>query len=359
MDCILHIGTGKTGTSSLQRIFQENADSLLSQGYLYPIAGRQFGARKLPRHVGLRFAALPPDIEGNGMAVPLGLQNPKDRAVYRDQFLIDLDAELASHASAHSVVFSDEALFNFSEPEAVAGLNAILSARFRSVRVICYVRRPDRFLISGYSQRVKTGSTEDFDTYMAGRLSVGGYFPRLRCWIDAFGVQAVHLRCFERRFLIGQDLLTDFLTTAGLISDDATAAWARTLQTFRMNDGLSAFGSEVLRRLNMTLADMSDEPRRRKCQTLFRYAATRAHTGKGPSVSAKVAQQIVESFRDDHAALVSAFNLGADRIYALEEMLEESVPDTSLSDIREEDIQAAVEAILLQTRDRFPGLMFD
>ncbi|MEC3863137.1 hypothetical protein VK792_17730 [Mesobacterium sp. TK19101] len=359
MDCILHIGTGKTGTSSLQRIFQENADSLLSQGYLYPIAGRQFDARKLPRHVGLRLAALPPDIEGNGLAVLLGLKSPEDRALYRDQFLADLDAELASHASAHSVIFSDEALYSFTEPEAVAGLKAILSARFRSVSVICYVRRPDRFLISGYSQYIKKGGTEDFDTYMAEGLVNGSYFPRLRCWIDAFGVQAVHLRCFEKRFLIGQDLVTDFLTTAGLISDDASAAWARTLQTYRMNDGLSAFGSEVLRRLNMTLADMSDEPRRRKCQTLFRNAASRAHTGKGPSVSPKLAQQIVDSFRDDHAALVSAFDLGPDRIYALEEILEESVSDTSLSDKREEDLHAAIEAILLQTRDRFRGLMFD
>ncbi len=44
--CILHIGGHKTGSSTIQQIFMENADTLAQHGVLYPLCGQTTGTQR-------------------------------------------------------------------------------------------------------------------------------------------------------------------------------------------------------------------------------------------------------------------------------------------------------------------------
>ena len=47
MRCILHIGTPKTGTTSLQRVLSSNRDTLAAEGVCYSRAAGKFNSRSL------------------------------------------------------------------------------------------------------------------------------------------------------------------------------------------------------------------------------------------------------------------------------------------------------------------------
>lgn len=352
MDCILHIGTNKTGTSSLQKILSENSSALRARGILYPQAGRDFGNKCLDRHVGLRLAALPASVKGNGMAGALGLIAPQKREAYRARFIASLDEELARSHDMKSVILSDEALYIFSEEHTVRQVRELLCTRFDRVHVVCYVRRPDKYLVSAHSQFVKMGGTLSFNDFLSQKIQEQLYFPRLRLWIESFGRESVSLRCFERQFLQGGDLLRDFFVTSGLMSGSEVESWSKDLRAFRTNEGLSELGSEVLRRLNASLSDIPDVAHRRRQQNKLRNIVSREYAGKGPVVSDAVAQDIFEAFRDDHKAMVSAFGLERDVIYRLQDMLNDCVPEQEAERISDAAISEAVQKVGVLARTK-------
>jgi hypothetical protein len=47
---ILHAGTHKTGTTSIQKVLADNRASLRAQGLIYPDGGTAFGKTKIPHH---------------------------------------------------------------------------------------------------------------------------------------------------------------------------------------------------------------------------------------------------------------------------------------------------------------------
>ncbi len=159
---IVHVGTQKTGSSSLQKAMRDAADALRAQGVLYPSLARSQHAFK---HVSVSRAAK------SG--------RPEVQQAEVDALLQEFDA-----SGCDTLVLSEEALWR-SE----VGAGAFL-VRFRprfSVEIVACLRRPDLYLESLYSQALRTGADgecRDIATFaddpkIRGRLH---YASRLADW---------------------------------------------------------------------------------------------------------------------------------------------------------------------------------
>jgi hypothetical protein len=183
----LHIGLGKTGTTSLQNYFWANRKRLKQNGILYPELGIVAGAHHiLSPHV-------PPFLKDVWNFLPVEDWAPKllrmaDRPVL-------LSSELISSAA----------------PD-VVGRFAEQILRFFDTKVIIYVRRQDHLIVAGYNQQVKAG-TQLLDIASALRILFGrfDFKDRIEPWLNGFGRENLIVRPYERRQLLHGDIRRDFL----------------------------------------------------------------------------------------------------------------------------------------------------
>lgn len=193
----LHIGTHKTGTTSLQRFLTDNRAVLRRQGLLYPdpaIGG--FGKRYAHHQVAHAIA-------GQGRA-----GSPEDARRFFDRVRRDL-------RSRESAIVSAEALYRhvLPDPESGRRLDAGGGAvgdplpyirRVRDclgdfdVTVLVMLRPQDTFLESLYAEQVMTSPyRRGIDHFTAERAWLADYEARLEMWASVFGADSLSVRTFE------------------------------------------------------------------------------------------------------------------------------------------------------------------
>lgn len=182
---ILHIGTHKTGTTSLQATLARAGDALLAHGIRYVEAGREGR------------------LSHNPLAWAIRGRRNTDISLWQD-----VREELADSRATH--VLSSEG-FWFEDP-------AVIRAQLpdaTEARVVVYLRRQDQYLQSLYKQTVSSGRKVDFDTWMGEMGYRGDYLTVLRKWAAAFGRDAIVVRPYERN---GRtiDVIEDFLDVLGV-----------------------------------------------------------------------------------------------------------------------------------------------
>lgn len=210
MDIYLHIGSGKTGTSSIQNLLSVNRDTLAARGYLYPQSpGRE-------RHTRMGFYGRN---DASLQRMPnwprFGKGTPDE---FRERFAQEFVTEL-SECGLDRVILSDEGMYGL-KPVEIERLRALLERVADNVHVIVYLRRQDDHLISRYQQVVKTGETRTLAEHVEVDLSeTYDYLKRLNRWADRLQPTSFTVRRFERGSFVGGDLIHDFLSLVGL--DDA------------------------------------------------------------------------------------------------------------------------------------------
>lgn len=175
---ILHIGTHKTGTSSLQYFLSTYEAALKEAGVLYPLGGRH---ELSPGRSALAHHALAHSVRGK---VPSGGRR------YWDALL----EELARSREGTAVVSSEE--FEGCEPEHVRQARAHLGA-YR-VKVVVYLRNRLDFLVSAYKQRVKAGRYCGTFGDFIREDARPGYGELLKRWADVFGAENVLARVYDK-----------------------------------------------------------------------------------------------------------------------------------------------------------------
>jgi hypothetical protein len=237
VDVLLHAGTGKTGTSSIQFFLRDNRDVLASQGVLYPTSpGRG-------RHVRVGLA-VKSDAELE-RSPGWFRQRESDPAVFRGRVRRRLEREVLASGLSR-VLLSDEAVFGSSVP-ALERLGQWMSSLSRSLVVLVYLRRQDDHLVSRYQQQVKVGATQRLEEW--SRRDMSGFYDyhlRLSRLRDLLGPTELRVRPFERGGFVDGSLLQDFLDTAGV-----EARADRMRQVAEVNVSLDAESVEFLRMLNL------------------------------------------------------------------------------------------------------------
>ncbi len=236
---ILHIGTEKTGTTSLQAALSEHRDALAEAGIRYPVLGPQNA------HSALALFACGAEDDLFYMRQLSGVPEAMPLREARPLIAGRLGKEVAEHPDA-TFVLSAELLSSWlSTGTKVARLKRLLDRYFDEIRVICYLRRWDRFATSLYSTYLRNGGTEPFafDLLAHGMFDYGEMLER---WVKVFGRESVDVAIYERAVARKGGLLADFAARAGLPFVPSAA---------RQNEALSDRTSRVLRRVGLALRD--------------------------------------------------------------------------------------------------------
>jgi hypothetical protein len=176
MKVLLHIGSEKTGTTSIQHWAAANRAPLAARGILYPVApGERAGARPEPNHVGLALA-VSERARRSGLVGMLGLPDAAAAAAFGRRMERRLAEEIGA-AGCGTLLLSNEHLSSRLRDEAeVAALRALVErAAGKAVEwhVVLYHRRQDEMIQSIYAMRVLHGAAEPF------RLAARADDPRL------------------------------------------------------------------------------------------------------------------------------------------------------------------------------------
>ena len=202
----LHIGSHKTGTTSLQWTFLANREVLQSRGLSFVTGGSQ---PNLHAFVGLG----------------------PTRCLIPDGFrLRDHEALAAALAAAPGpeVFASSENLSFFFQAEAIAELAALVRPHFSQIRILCYLRRQDRHAVSHHQEGAKPARAPAGELWGHATVALPAAHPRhalyldydrrIGHWADAFGEEALIARVFDRSSLKDGDLVADALQALGIAS---------------------------------------------------------------------------------------------------------------------------------------------
>jgi hypothetical protein len=152
---VLHIGHYKTGTTALQDQLTALHPVLLKHGVLYPWAGRPTGRNS--SHSGLSFQ----ELHRAHSHLPFWYRTSPEFSDYVAGSAPPAREELATEITAspaETIIVSSEEFIRFGSDQGVPAEQAkdmIRSLPVDHVTIVCYVRRPDRYIESWYNQLVK------------------------------------------------------------------------------------------------------------------------------------------------------------------------------------------------------------
>lgn len=245
---IIHIGTEKTGSSTLQHLLYKNRSQLLQHGYAYPhVPGRT-------DHRSLAVYAMALEQEDQRIW-GLGLLTPEVRQQWNAEFKQRLYQELDELSEGvHTVVFSSEHLHSrLQSKEEIQRVYDLLAPRFETFRVIMYLRPQDEVAVSLYTTEVLSGKSEGwrFPGSLHDQPFYYDYHALQRAWGQVFGSQNLDVRSFHQACAravsaaVPNAFMVDFLEALKLPTE--TGGW---IIPSVKNQQMSARALHVLRSFN-------------------------------------------------------------------------------------------------------------
>ncbi len=300
MRAILHIGTEKTGSTTIQAFIRKNLRQFRANG----IEFLSFSGH----HTSRPFVTWALDSDHNEEEVAkLDLFDPGKREEWREKFKEEITEKLSNLPDhIHTVLFSSEHFQSrlTSESE-VHRLKELLDEFFDEYLVLLYLRRQDDVARSLYSTSLRTGQVPRRQL-LAGNMK-GPYFNYLelmRRWVGEFGRDRVEVHKYGREFFRDGDLLVDFCDVCGI---EDISQFSRPTEK---NKALSAVTQAALLELNLHFPGKVDgrvcefnRLLRRKCQKYL----IRNYPGKTLSPSRSEAIDFYENFREQNEQMYKEF----------------------------------------------------
>ncbi|WP_434340558.1 hypothetical protein [Motilimonas cestriensis] len=243
MKAILHIGTEKTGTTSLQHFFSNNRQVLSQQGILY---ARSPGDEN---HLKLYTYALDDDKQDDAY-IYRGLQELSKRQQWRATFQHELKQEIkhAAQQGIHTVIFSNEHCHSrLTRENEIQRLKELLEPLFSEIAVSVYLRRQDQLAVSLFSTKLKYN--EPRQNYFCPEDPQDAFFNYallLEKWSKVFGYAHIEPAIFCPTKLAKGNLIYDFCQRYEI-------DFQLCQQTLMQNESLDAKGQHFLQQFNQFL----------------------------------------------------------------------------------------------------------
>ena len=200
---LIHIGTGKTGTSTIQNFLFANQKKLAAKfSIFYP----EQGLSKID-HFGEEIHAHYPIVSW--------LNNRETESL--DKLIHSINS-----SACETAIISCENFYHHLQTESIAYLGSVF--KDYSVEIICYVRRQDQYMESAWKQQIKVGAMKmafaDFlqrHTHEKYLNEVhANYYRMLKPWANVFGMDAIKVKVFDKSEWVEHDLIADFLNTCAI-----------------------------------------------------------------------------------------------------------------------------------------------
>lgn len=268
----MHIGFGKTGTTSIQFFCKKNSSRLLEHGHFYPESGQLQG--------------------GHHLLAPLGekLISDEVRILYKQ--LIEEVQECKANEivlSSENFCFSNDSFVNFVWGE----------LKNFDVRIIFYVRPQPSLIESTFLERQKTGKSKSdsiYSFYCEHKKSFD-FNLRISPWEECFGREAVTCRVYDRH-IIGDDVISDFLSLIGLPDFSG-------LPVGIQNTSLRPEFSNLVSLVDSTNIESGD--RRKILKELMWISEAFKSAEKTPLVGEELRKEIQRSYRESNLMFASNY----------------------------------------------------
>ncbi|NND89528.1 MAG: hypothetical protein HKN42_01590 [Granulosicoccus sp.] len=246
---ILHIGTEKTGTTSIQKFLFQNRSRLLLSGNLFPATAGFISNQRL-----VVYGKNAPEADLAGPS--LDVDDPVALAQWKEQFVQEHCAEIMAfhqrQAADSTVIYSSEHLQSrLTSVDEIKRIARLLRPMFDDLRIVVYLRRQDKYALSAHSTSVRGGDVKDFAFEAID--AAGPYYnyrKLLENWSEVFGEEALTVHIFERSRLCGGDVVSDFCRIAGIDNDSPGLEMPEP-----ENEALSQTALAILRRFNSLAAN--------------------------------------------------------------------------------------------------------
>ena len=316
MKVVLHIGTHKTGSSAIQHVLSENRQRLSRHGYLYPKTGSgQRGHHDIAWAIRSATGGRTPRTAGNGV--------------------LDRLREQVEGSKHHTTIISSEEFEFANRPEHLALIKRLFGKA--EVKVVVYLRRQDKLLLSEYNQHVRMPDTRFagsiYDFYIrynfVNRLN---YAALLKKWAKVFGAENIVVRPFETGQFVNGNLI-----------DDARQALSIGKEVdlhippgLRANASLSGVASMVLSQANRR--DLDAQTHGRLVELLYEHEGELRGT-EVRLLSERNAQELVERYAESNQEVARRFLGRADGALFREPLPEAPQYDNGLAERQDKMIE--------------------
>jgi hypothetical protein len=234
--CILHLGTTKTGSTSIQHALHGMREALPAQGVYYPDTGNDV------KHMML--AAAFASSQGTAAEFGAALWRGREPKTVIAEHIATFRAEMqALPPNIDRVILSAEQFSQYvRKSEDVARLHALLAAFFDRFIVVIYLRRQDAHFVSTHAELLRAGKPS--------RPDLGALHPfyhnydyrqLIGTWAAVFGDAAMRPRVFERLPGSSFDVVSDFLAISGITAPPGAPAASR-----ERNQSMTLTGQRIL-----------------------------------------------------------------------------------------------------------------
>lgn len=300
----IHIGTSKTGTTSLQHFCTENAALFQKQDYDYSIFPRKFKGINIMRNGHfLSYRAYNKD-ESRNLA--------EEEKLFRE----GMDFVLDKFKNANNVILSDEGIwsvvFKSDKPDLWEKIKREADKQGYQIKVIVYFRRQDGLADSWWNQKIKVGkrlySTVSWEEYSKNPAKPElNYYGPLKYIEKYVGKENIIVRRFGKPYFKNGSLFEDFIDALGMEYD----------KNFIISEGqrnISLLGNaHEIKRIINDLPDLSDAD-----NTFFRritvsMSQQRPELKAETMFSSEEALDFMEKYREDNRKIMREyFNENAD-----------------------------------------------
>jgi hypothetical protein len=349
-NCILHIGTEKTGTTTLQGYLAATREPLLKQGYFVPSSLSPYP--DAANHERLTTYALNPDKTTDDLRIAAGLRSSDEVAAHRVNTLESLRAEISAlqEVPANLLLSNEHCHSRLVEDEEVFLLKSMLDEFAEHFRIVVYLRPQHDLAISLYGQALKAGHF-DIDILpvfdRSGKYWVRkryfNYWDLLSRWSTVFGDANITARIYSRKELVGESVVEDFMKIIG--AEFAGMAGAPNLNvniSEELQPALNAFN----RVTQNNPLEMSRDHRARLIKVL-----ESASQGRGSYPARTEVQKFFQMFEESNEEVRRLFFPDRDRLFVTDFS---EFPEEASAAIPETDALVRVITLLLDGEHQLP-----
>ncbi|WP_237061657.1 hypothetical protein [Microbulbifer zhoushanensis] len=228
---LLHIGTGKTGSSSIQRVFSDLSRSRGLRDLTYPVLSKKTNHNEITTIFQTH----------QRCAREFRSKYPDDDLKFR-RFVSKIESKFRNYLfSEDNLVVSSEYLSGFNEGEVADFASYLRDFNFDQIKVLIYLREPSSYYLSAVQQRIKASHTFESPTSF-----FFDYVSIIKRWKRFF--PDTEIREFDPKELINGSVVADFIDVCGRFlgcefnsvegsftssNQSLSAAGMRFLQTYR------------------------------------------------------------------------------------------------------------------------------
>jgi hypothetical protein len=304
---IIHIGTEKTGSTSIQSFLSLNQELLNSNGYHKLNAAGKFNQVEFALYC-TNDNSFPPYLARHGIT------NLDEKSLFREAFRKNLEDEFSIlPEKIHTVIISSEWLHSkLTSLQEIEAVRSLLAPFTKSFEIICYIREQSQLVDSRYTTAIKGGRDEPIDISVADCKPDKHYYNYsilFNKWGSVFSENTLKVRLFDEDSSHNSSLIHDFIAC---IDPDLNAFYFQ--MPDRENQSFNRDGKALARSVNC-LFPKENSKRNNRFHKKVLAIINESFTGKDSQITVSAYTAIKTLFQESNEEVRQRFFPDRDSLF--------------------------------------------